>query len=545
MSDKNEGNKPKLVVIENNNVKTKKNVPKKTTENKKATNKNKVKPKIVSKNNEKQKTTTKNSEKNKAVPKNMERSKEVPKSNEKSKTPPKNSEKVKVTPKKAEKQKKEKKPNNQKNKRKINFKIIIGIILAVIFIAAIVFLIKSKKISFVSDSSNLYSTEFGVNSKADFCVLNRNIFYCTKDVATLLDKKGQQVWSDTLSMVSPVMINDGNYVGVGDIKNKVLNVYGETGKVYSLETDGNITAFAVNKMGASAVVCRDSKDDDYSVSVYNQEGKKMFMGSYVSKDGIPITIDISDDSSKVVVGFLNVSKIDITSNILFYSTDKAVAQKIENSDAMFAAVNCDKEMVGKVKFLDNDSCIIATDKSLINIGGGDVASYEQNWKIAFANYVTALDVIGNDYVAVAYGDKFDASEEEIEKNSIYWYNAKNGKTKGSVLMESAVSKLTSGLGNSIAELEDNTFVALKPNGDRLWSYTGLQNINNILFYKGTDTIAVVSAAKMTITEVKKGAENTEIETEEPTKAQPATEENKNTEVTTVAEVTTQAETKVQ
>lgn len=486
MSDNKNNNKPRLVVVQNPDEKTNKKQDniKKTSQTKSA-----VKKKQASKSAAKKTASVKPVEK-KTV-------------------------NTKTAVKKAEK---------PKNNRKINIKLIIGIMLAAILVVAIVYFVKTKKISLISDNDNLYSTEFGVNSKADFYVLNKNIFYCTKDVATLLDKKGEQVWSDTLSMVSPSMLADGNFVGVADIKNKVLNVYSETGKVYSLETDGNITSFAINPLGATAVICRNSTDNDYSVSVYNPQGQKMFMGTYISKDGIPMTIDISDDSSKVAVGFLKINGIDISSNILFYSTDKVIAQKIENSDAMFSAVNCDEEMVGKIKFLDDDSCIIATDKSLINIGGTNVAAYEQNWKNVFTNYVTAIDIIDSDYVAVAYGDQLEASEESIEKNSIYWYNAKNGNVKGSTSMQFPVSKLSSGFGISIAELEDNTFVALQPDGDELWSYKGIQSINNILFYRDTKTIAVVSAAKMTLTEVKNGAENTEIETEAQTKAAKEDEE---------------------
>lgn len=423
------------------------------------------------------------------------------------------------TPKKSQKPKKQAKP-----RKRLNIKKLLLIMLAVILVIAVSYIITRRTSVFISDEDKLFSTEFGVNSKADFCTDGQNVFYCTKDIATLLNKKGETMWSDTFSMVSPVMLNDGNYMGVADVKNKLLNVYNKTGKVYSVETEGNITSFAINPLGATAVICKNSKDNDYNVVVYNSTGQKMFMGSYVSRDGVPMTVDISDDSSKVAVGFINSVGMNITSNVLFYSTDKSVAATIENSDAMFAAVNCEKEMVGLIKFLNNDSCVIATDKSIVNIGGKDVAAYEQNWRHDFSNYVTAIDVVGNDYVAVAYGDSLEANEEPVEKNSVYWYNVKNGNVKGSTVIEMAVSKLSSGLGTTLAELEDNSYVALKPSGSEIWRYKGIQNINNILFYGDTDTIAVVSSTKMTLTDVKTGAENQEkIEDETEAKKEPQTE----------------------
>lgn len=393
-----------------------------------------------------------------------------------------------------------------------NFNLQKGILLVMLvcMTGGIVYLLTNGKVSVLDTKDNLFSTEFGVNSSADFYVLNKKIFYCTKDTATLLDKNGKPVWSDTLSMVSPALLGEGNFVAIADIKNKLLNVYGEEGKVYSIEAEGNITAFAVNELGATAVICKNSTDTDYSMTVYNSEGQKMFMGSYVSQDGIPMTVDINKDSTKVAVGFVDVSSLNLTSSVLFYSTDKTEAAKIENSDAMFAAVKCDKELVGNITFLDNDSCIIATDKSLLNIGNDNVSSYEQNWKIDFTNYVTALNVVGDDYIAVAYGDKTGDVSTDTVKNSIFWYKTSNGKIKGSATMETSVSNLKSGLGFTIAELDNNTFVSLKPSGQELWRYDGLQNIVNILFYNSSDTVAVISTNKMTLTNIKNGAENTEM-----------------------------------
>ncbi len=426
----------------------------------------------------------------------------------------------KQKPKKS-KAKKQKPAKSTKSRLKfINVKNVLLSIVALALIIIIVYIVTGDKISAIGESDKLFSTEFGVNSKADFYVDGKDIFYSTKDTVTLLNSSGENVWSDTFSMVSPAMLADGDFIGVADIKNKVMNVYSKKGKVYSIDTDGNITSFAINPLGASAIICKNTSEGDYNVSVYNSAGEKMFMGSYVISDGIPITVDISDDSSKVAVGFVNTSGISITSNVLFYSTNKAIAAQIENSDAMFSAVSCDKEMVGSVRFLDNDSCIIATDKSLSNIGGKDVAQYVQNWRIDFENYVTAFDVVDSDYVAVAYGESMEGSEDSVEKNSIFWYKASNGSVKGSALMETSVSSLSSGLGCTIAELDDNTFVALKPSGSQLWQYEGVQNISDILFYGDTDTIAVVSATKMTLTDVKKGAANTEVEASDD-------EENKN------------------
>ena len=97
-----------------------------------------------------------------------------------------------------------------------------------------------------------------MSSQAQFYSCNNSIFFSSKDGMSLLDKKGNTVWTDTFSMTTPVMLSDGEYTAVADKGAKTMNVYNLKGKAYTVNTEGVITTFAINPLGYSVVMCQSS-----------------------------------------------------------------------------------------------------------------------------------------------------------------------------------------------------------------------------------------------------------------------------------------------
>ncbi len=380
---------------------------------------------------------------------------------------------------------------------------------AAIVILIIIFFASKNSVVKIGEKQVMFSQEYTMNSKSDFHVCGDNIYYVSKDGMILLNKKGDSVWTDTFTMASPVMLCDGEYSAVADNKSKTVNVYNLSGKLYSITAGGDITSFAVNPQGCCAVVCK--SEDDYKIDVYSDAGEQMFEGSYASSDGIPLAADISDDGKLLAVSLVNISDINMKSSVLFYYTTKSEAQNTESSDGMISAVNCGEDISGVIRFLPDNSCVVATDNRIMNIGGENTDSYLQNWEIPYTNYVTAMDIVDDKYIALAYGEPVSVNGEAKPANSIYWYNTK-GKEVGKALCDEKITSISSSLGSSIAYMGKN-FKAFTVKGRELWSYTALQNVESIQFYNTQDTIVLATATKMNLLDVRKGAEMEEASPE--------------------------------
>lgn len=345
-----------------------------------------------------------------------------------------------------------------------------------------------------------------------------------------LDEKGQTLWSDTFTMSAPYMLNDGNYAAVADSNSKTVNVYDKTGRIYQIATAGPITTFAINPIGCCAVVCK--VGDDYRVDVYSNTGETMFEGSRASKDGIPLGIDISDDGTVLSMTLVDYNDIKIKSSVLFYYTTRSEAQATESSDGLVSAIEVPDTIAAIVKFLPNNHCIVVSDASMMNIDCSNRNAFDKKWEKTFENYVTAFDIVNGKYLAVAYGEALDISDEEAmaDENTVHWYNM-NGRETGSAKAESRITDISSSDKGTIITV-DKEFIAYNYRGSELWRYAAVQNVTGMQFYNSVDRVILVTPTKMQLLDVKKG-----VAMEEETEA----EQTDTEETTAVVETTTAAQ----
>jgi len=353
----------------------------------------------------------------------------------------------------------------------------------------------------IGESQASFSQEYSMSSQAQFYSCNNSIFFSSKDGMSLLDKKGNTVWTDTFSMTTPVMLSDGEYTAVADKGAKTMNVYNLKGKAYTVNTEGVITTFAINPLGYSVVMCQSSGESDYTAFCYSPDGKVAFKGSYVAKDGLPAAIDISDDGRIIGISFINISRIKIKSKVNFYFVNTEDAKTTDNSDAIFSGVEMDSEVAAIVHFMPDNSCIVSTDSKLYSIGGRitNKENYKENWKIEYPNYVSAF----NKYIAVAYGSTKTITDNSDNVNTVHWYNMR-GNEIGSAKFDETITAMYSNMESTIVAM-GKVFDAMDVRGKHLWEYRALQTVNSMQLFDSTDRVILATANKMQLFSVKKGA----------------------------------------
>lgn len=407
-------------------------------------------------------------------------------------------------------------------------------LVAIVVLLVIAFVFNSNNIIKIGEKQVMFSKEYSMSSKADFYVSGDNIFYVSKDGMLFLDEKGETLWSDTFTMSAPYMLSDGGYVAVADSNSKTINVYDRTGRIYQIATAGPITTFAINPIGCCAVVCK--VEDDYRVDVYSNTGETMFEGSRASKDGIPIGIDVSDDGTILSMTLVDYNDIKIKSSVLFYYTTRAEAQATESSDGLVSAIEVPDAIAAIVRFLPDNHCIVASDTSMMNIDCSTRNSFNKKWEITFNNYVTAFDIVNNKYVAVAYGEALDISDEAAmaEENTVHWYNM-NGRETGSAKADDRITDISSSDKGTIITV-DKEFIAYNYRGSELWRYGAVQNVTGMQFYDSVDRVILITPTKMQLLDVKRGVTMEEETEEDMNDAEETTAETTNE---TTAEAQTQ------
>lgn len=414
-----------------------------------------------------------------------------------------------------------------------NIKIVIIAVAVLAVLAGSIFVAVNSGSIKIGDSQASFSQEYSMSSQAQFYSHSNNIFFTSKDGMSLLDKKGNVVWTDTFSMTTPVMLSDGEYTAVADKGAKTMNVYNLKGKVYTVNTEGVITTFAINSLGYSVVMCQSTGENDYTAFCYSPDGNVAFKGSYVAKDGLPIAVDISDDGRIIGVSFVNISRIKVKSKINFYFVNTEDAKTTDNSDAIFAGVEMDGEIAAIVHFMPDNSCIISTDAKMYSIGGRitNKENYIENWKVEYPNYVSAFNIVDDKYIAVAYGNAKTINGNEDNVNTVHWFNLR-GNEIGTAKFDETITAMYSNMESTIVAM-GKVFDAMDVRGKHIWEYRALQTVNSMQFFDSTDRIILATANKMQLFNVKKGANMVEDDKES---------KNDDTAVETTSAATTTAQT---
>lgn len=107
-------------------------------------------------------------------------------------------------------------------------------------------------------------------SSASFAVFDEAFLLCTKDGAKYYNSVGDQKWNDTFNMTTPTVIQEGSFMAVGDLGGKNVRVYDESGLLYNVQLEGNLSQFALNQNGYLSLL--EKKDSGYEVKIYNSKG---------------------------------------------------------------------------------------------------------------------------------------------------------------------------------------------------------------------------------------------------------------------------------
>ena len=122
----------------------------------------------------------------------------------------------------------------------------------------------------VQEDTPKESVAVDAGSKAAVAAFGKEFLLCTKDGVKYYTAVGAQKWSDTFSMTSPTIVQEGDFVAVGDMGGKTVRVYNKEGMVYDLQAGGSPVQFALNETGYLSLITKN--DSSYRICVYNRKG---------------------------------------------------------------------------------------------------------------------------------------------------------------------------------------------------------------------------------------------------------------------------------
>lgn len=325
-----------------------------------------------------------------------------------------------------------------------------------------------------------------------FAVFGKKILMCTKDGVQFLNSIGDQKWSDTFTMTTPSMIREGNFVAVGDMSGRTITVYNDVGKQYSIQAEGALVWFGLNKNGYLSVIS--NHDTYYEVMVYDSSGQQM-KGRVEESPGVyPLSVDVSDDNTVFAVSYLDISDVTPVTKILFFYVGEV--EQGDYTDSMFAAKSEEGQVIPVISFMKDNVLVAISDTK---IDGFNIAG-EKIWEIPFTNRVEQVDFENSNYTLISFGESL-SGKDGIEPGTVWWINSA-GKTTATFEAGGTVDYLKASE-ELVVIGSHNHFYGVKHNGRVLWECSGQGQVSDILMLDSDTKALYVTTQSAWIEDIQK------------------------------------------
>lgn len=332
-----------------------------------------------------------------------------------------------------------------------------------------------------------------ISSKATIAVFGEEFMLCTKDGVKYFAAMGDQKWSDTFNMTSPSMVQEGDYVAVGDMGGKTVRVYDRKGMLYNLQAEGAPVQFALNESGYLSLITKNS--DSYRIRIYNTKGTLLKERVEESRGVYPLCSDVSDDSKAFAVSYLDTTDISPIGRVVFFFIDAEQSQ--EHTDSMFAGVEKTDEIIPAISYRKGGTLAAISDVNIYGIGSDGI----EKWSYPLENTIDQAAMGNKEYIVLAMGDSV-ANKDGREKGTICWLDA-NGKEKASYETGESVTYLLAAE-KGVVIGNDRSYVGVNHSGSESWKYVAMGDLTDLIPMEklnrvmtvGKELVAIYDMSKM-------------------------------------------------
>lgn len=271
-------------------------------------------------------------------------------------------------------------------------------VLAVIIIGAgvsLFFVIKYSKYDGI-DKTNLI--EERMMEKVDYERYLEGVLKVGRDGVSYINSKGNLVWTQAFLISNPKVDIRSDKVVIADIKGNHIFVFNDKGKISDFSVPFTIIDATVAKNGVVAVAMEDKLYNP--LYLYDSLGGIIAKSrTSVEKDGIPLSIAISQDGAKLATSYLHTERTQANSRITFYRFDDVGKNHI---DKFLGSFTNEDMIVPQIEFINNDTLVAFSDNKVI--------IYDANYIPAIAKEINLEEEIAavltqSEYISIITKDK--------------------------------------------------------------------------------------------------------------------------------------------
>lgn len=170
-------------------------------------------------------------------------------------------------------------------------------------------------------------------------------------------------WNQAFEMKEPIVDICEDTVAVCDAQSTVVYIYNTEGLEGEIETVYPIVDLEVSSQGVVAAITVQKETN--LIEVIDKEGNEIATGqTYVTGEGCPINISISNDGTKLVASYIYVDGGEAKCKVVFYNYSEIGKNEVGRIVGGFNHYGT--SIVSRVEFLDNDT-VAAYGENIISL----------------------------------------------------------------------------------------------------------------------------------------------------------------------------------
>lgn len=215
----------------------------------------------------------------------------------------------------------------RRHRRKVFFRTIEVIVVAVIVVAAIELIYALRSFSSYEVVS---SVDRSSSSAVNFREYNGYVLEYSNDGISCMTRERELQWNQSYEFSKPEIAVCKKYLAVYDEGGTQVYILGESGYESRIETPLPIQKVCVAQQGTIAVLMRSGAESQ--VKLFDKKGEELANGKfYAEKGGFPIDIALSYDATKLAVDMIDVSAGSVSTTITFYNFGTVGQSEIDNN----------------------------------------------------------------------------------------------------------------------------------------------------------------------------------------------------------------------
>lgn len=236
----------------------------------------------------------------------------------------------------------------------------------------------------------------------------------SRDGIALYSYDGTRRWDRTYEINNPLTDVCGNYLAVADADGSEIYLFDKDGYVATINTALPISQINVSSQGLVAAILNDKTASN--INMYNRDGSKIYnIKTTVDGDGVPVSMAVSDDGSKLVVAYTAVKGQELATSVVFYNFDEVGQNEVERIVGGYDTYG--SQLVSKVDFINSDT-VVAFGENIVSFFR--INEYPKQLKDIDIDYRIRKIFYSADYVGICHAsdngttvDVYDTSGNRI------------------------------------------------------------------------------------------------------------------------------------